>query len=87
MNDGVLVGPGPNGLVMADVLHADRDGHPWSLVGLALHADLLPESRTGTVADWLHHRLGHRVGFPSPDGAARGDRVTPGGSREEAPAR
>lgn len=40
------------------------------LAGLALHADLFPESTLGGFFGWLLACLGQRVGFPVPEGGA-----------------
>ncbi len=40
------------------------------LAGLALHADLFPESALGGFFGWLLACLGQRVGFPMPQGGA-----------------
>jgi phytoene dehydrogenase-like protein len=48
----------------------ESDGARKLLAGLALHADLLPESPLSGFFGWLLGALGQAVGFPVPEGGA-----------------
>lgn len=50
--------------------HFTADPARRLLGGLALHADLLPESQLSGFYGWMLAALGQSVGFPSPEGGA-----------------
>ncbi|RFS83999.1 NAD(P)/FAD-dependent oxidoreductase [Actinomadura spongiicola] len=48
----------------------DHPGGPLLLAGSALHTDMFPETTAGSVFGWLLAMLGHRHGWPVPEGGA-----------------